>query len=266
MLPRGHRSLLVSAIALACMIVVSQASAQTALQSNQQDQDTSGQNRSVDVRTFLPNLLDDQKNIFATFPDQLIHGKHWIPVLAVAAATTGLIVADQYDTGYFRRTTNLNGYNSVFSSTATAAGIAFVPAAFYATGYFANDNSAKQTGLLAGEAALDGEIVDVIAKFVSDRRRPSSVPVASNYADSFTEGKNHFDGSFPSGHAVAALSVATVVARRYGRQHRWVPFVAYGLSAAIGFSRVSTSSHFPSDVFFGAAIGYGIGRFAVLHQ
>jgi membrane-associated phospholipid phosphatase len=261
---RGNRSLAVSAIALACTITVSRASAQIPARSNPQD--LSADIRDVDVRTFLPNVLDDQKRIFTTFPNQLVHRKHWIPVLAIAAATSCLIVADQYDTRYFRRTTNLNGYNSVFSSTATTAGILAVPAGFYTAGYLRGDNSAKQTGLLAAEAALDGEIVDIAAKFVSDRRRPSSIPEASNYADSFTEGKNHFDGSFPSGHAIAAFSVATVVARRYGPQHRWMPFVAYGLAAAVGFSRVSTSSHFPSDVFFGAAIGYGIGRFAVLHQ
>lgn len=266
MVPRGHRSLAVAAIALACTTVVSRGSAQTSTRSNPQDEDISTENREVDVRTFLPNVLDDQERIFTTFPNQLIHGKHWIPVLAIAAATSGLIVADQYDTGYFRRTTILSGYNSVFSSTATAAGTLLVPAAFYSIGYFTADASAKQTGLLAAEAALDGEIVDLAGKFISDRQRPSSIPVSGNYADSFTEGKNHFYGSFPSGHTVAAFSVATVVARRYGRQHKWVPWAAYGLSGAVGFSRVSRSAHFPSDVFFGAAIGYSIGRFAVLHQ
>lgn len=71
-------------------------------------------------------------------------------------------------------------------------------------------------------------------------------------------------GGFPSGHTIAAFSVATVIARRYGKTHRWVPYLAYGLAATIGFSRVTTLAHFPSDVFLGAALDYSVSRFAVL--
>jgi membrane-associated phospholipid phosphatase len=57
--------------------------------------------------------------------------------------------------------------------------------------------------------------------------------------------------------------VATVVASRY-HKHAWVPWVAYGFATAISFSRVTTLSHFPSDVFLGAALGYTITRYQVL--
>lgn len=90
----------------------------------------SDESRTCDLCTFLPNTLDDQKRIFATFPSQLVHGKHWVPVLAVTAATAGLVIADQYDAGYFRRTTSLNSFNSALSSTNTATGILLVPVAF----------------------------------------------------------------------------------------------------------------------------------------
>jgi membrane-associated phospholipid phosphatase len=56
-----------------------------------------------------------------------------------------------------------------------------------------------------------------------------------------------------------------VIARRYGN-HRWVPYAAYGTAALIGFSRLTLSTHFASDVFVGAALGYSISRFAVLRQ
>ena len=55
-------------------------------------------------------------------------------------------------------------------------------------------------------------------------------------------------GGFPSGHTIAAFSIATVFAERYHR-HRWVPWTAYGLAGLIGFSRVTLQAHFPSDVF-----------------
>jgi membrane-associated phospholipid phosphatase len=38
----------------------------------------------------------------------------------------------------------------------------------------------------------------------------------------------------------------------------------YGMASAISFSRVTSSAHFPSDVFLGAALGYTITRFEVL--
>jgi membrane-associated phospholipid phosphatase len=87
-------------------------------------------------------------------------------------------------------------------------------------------------------------------------------------ADSWFSGKGNWyrgNGSFPSGHTIAAFSIATVIARRYPHQ-RWVPYVAYGLAGMVGFSRLTLLSHFPSDVFVGGALGYAIGRFAVLRQ
>jgi membrane-associated phospholipid phosphatase len=92
--------------------------------------------------------------------------------------------------------------------------------------------------------------------------------VNGNYSDTFFQSHKSFLGtgsSFPSGHAMMSFSVATVFARRY-RQHRWVPYVAYGLASVISFSRVTTSAHFPSDVFLGAALGYAIARFDVVRQ
>jgi membrane-associated phospholipid phosphatase len=85
------------------------------------------------------------------------------------------------------------------------------------------------------------------------------------YSDSFfIESHNPFhSGGFYSVHAMAANSVATVIAHRY-RSDRWVPYVAYGLAGAISFSRMTRSDHFPSDVFFGGAMGFVIARYAVL--
>jgi membrane-associated phospholipid phosphatase len=69
----------------------------------------------------------------------------------------------------------------------------------------------------------------------------------------------------PSGHTIAAFSVAVIIARRHGN-HRWVPYVAYGMAALVGFSRLSLLSHFSSDVFMGGALGYSISRFTVLRK
>jgi membrane-associated phospholipid phosphatase len=124
----------------------------------------------------------------------------------------------------------------------------------------------QHTALLAGEAVADSEIVATVLKGISSRARPSAFTTHSNYWDSWFESKGSKvsgAGSFPSGHTIAAFSIATVVAHRY-RNHRWVPYLAYGGATAIAFSRLSLSAHFASDVFVGAALGYSISRFAVL--
>ncbi|MBV9762486.1 MAG: phosphatase PAP2 family protein [Acidobacteriaceae bacterium] len=196
----------------------------------------------------------------------MVHGKHLLPVIAVCGLTAGLIAADQYDARFFRNNTATVRFNSAFSSTNTDLGIILAPAAFYSAGLFTKNEYVKETGLLSAEAAIDGEIADVAMKSISNRVRPRDISPSGNYSDSFFEGPHQLDGSFPSGHTVGAFAVATVVARRYGHTHRWVPFVAYALATSVGFSRVTESAHFPSDVFFGAAVGYAIARFEVLRH
>ena len=107
-----------------------------------------------------------------------------------------------------------------------------------------------------------------VFKDVDRRERPAAIGTSGNYSDTWFDSHGSLlrgNGSFPSGHTIAAFSVATVVARRYPH-HRWLPFVAYGLASVVAFSRVSLSAHFVSDVFFGGALGYSISRFAVLRQ
>ena len=126
-----------------------------------------------------------------------------------------------------------------------------------------------RTALLAGEAVADAEILTEVLKPAVSRWRPSSIPAKGNFADTFAEGENRFSSahnSFPSGHTITAFALATVISRRYGRHHRWVPILAYGGAAAIGFWRLTPSAHYTSDVFVGAVLGYSIRRFAVLHN
>jgi membrane-associated phospholipid phosphatase len=235
-------------------------------QSNQSSP-TAQYERPVRWRTLIPNIADDQKRIWL-FPTQPVRGKHWVPTLAVLATTAALIAADPHTAGYFRRTDSFHGFNSVMTGNNTSLGIVLVPVSLYATGYLRKNVHAQHTALLAGEAIANAEIFTTVMKDLDRRIRPADLSPNANFADTWGESKGNWlrgNGSFPSGHTIAAFSVATVISRRYSN-HRWVPYVAYGLAAAVGFSRMTLSSHFPSDVFMGAALGYSISRFAVLRQ
>jgi membrane-associated phospholipid phosphatase len=221
--------------------------------------------RPVSWSELIPNIASDQKRIWF-FPASVVHGKHWKAVLAVTAATAALVALDPVDGTYFRRTTDFRRFNVLFSGTHTSLGVMAVPVSFYVAGLISKNSYARNTALLAGEAVADAEILTLVLKNATHRLRPAAIPAHYNLWDTWFEDKGYTlggAGSFPSGHTIAAFSVATVFSRRYG-SHRWVPYVAYGLAGMVGFSRVTLLSHFPSDVFMGAALGYSISRFAVL--
>jgi membrane-associated phospholipid phosphatase len=221
--------------------------------------------RDVSWRTLPRNFVQDQKDIWL-FPVQLAKGRHWVPALAITGATAALVVADPHDTPYFRRTSQFGSFNKAFSGSITASEIAFVPAAFLVAGQFGHDSYAEKTALLAGEAYADSAIIGMAMKAATWRLRPSDIPPSGSFSDTFFESHESpsiIKTSFPSSHAAAAFAVATVFSQRY-RQHRWVPWVAYGMATVIGFSRVTNQAHFPSDVFLGAALGFTISEFVVL--
>jgi membrane-associated phospholipid phosphatase len=223
--------------------------------------------RPVSWKLLLPNVLNDQERIWS-FPAKVAEGRDWLPAAAVLGAGVSLVALDPVEGSYFHSTSSFHGFNNVFTSSNTVYGTIAVPASLYLAGLLRKDSKMKQTALFAGEAVADAEILTTVLKDATRRLRPAGVPAHGNYWDSWFESRGSLlsaNGGFPSGHTIAAFSIATVVARRY-RNHRWVPYVAYGAAALVGFSRLTLSAHFTSDVFIGAALGYSIGRFAVLQQ
>ena len=226
--------------------------------------DPTTNDRSVSWKQLPGNILEDQRKIWL-FPVSLAHGQHVWPTLAIVAPTAVLIGTDAHSAPAFRNTTNFHDFNNVLSGTNTAAIIAGVPAAIYGIGWLHKDSYAEDSALLAGEAVADGFLVDIPSKTITARRQPLGYFGSGPYTSSFFNGSHNpfHSGGFFSGHAMAATAVAAVLAHRY-RQHRWVPYVAYGLAGVISFSRIATSNHFPADAFFGGAMGFVIGRYVVL--
>jgi membrane-associated phospholipid phosphatase len=223
--------------------------------------------RPVSWKLMLPNILADQKHIWA-LPVRLAHGHDWVPTVAVLGVTGGLFALDPIEGNYFRRTTSFHQFNNVFSGKATGMAMIAAPASFYLVGLIKKDEKAQRTALFSAEAVADAEIVATVLKDATKRVRPSAFASNGNLYDSWFESKGsplRSNGGFPSGHTIAAFSIATVVAHHYGN-HKWVPYVAYGSAALVGFSRLTLSAHFTSDVFLGAALGYSITRFSVLQH
>jgi membrane-associated phospholipid phosphatase len=217
--------------------------------------------RDVSPILLPSNFLRDQQYLLL-FPRELAQGRHWAPTITVAAATVGLLSADPHVQPYFAHTRAFRGFDRVFSSRITGLETMAVPAAFYAIGFRRHDSYMQKTALFAVEAIA---VVRAAMNSVTKRWRPQDVFNRRSYSDTFFHSVSHVGSSFPSGHTIVAVSVATVIARRY-RSHRWVPWAAYGFAGAIGLSRITLRAHFPSDVVLGTVLGYAIARYEVLQN
>jgi hypothetical protein len=121
----------------------------------------------------------------------------------------------------------------------------------YAWGQITHDEHKKETGLIAGEAALNSFVVTTALGYAFGRDRPLDNPL---YQGEFWHGGT----SMPSNHAAISWAVASVVAHEY--PGKLTQILAYGLAGAISMSRVSAKQHFPSDVFIGSLIGWYAGK------
>ncbi len=231
------------------------------------DTTTGTPQREATWRSLPGDFLHDQKDIWL-FPVQLAKGRHWVPTLIIVGGTAGLIYADPHVMPYFRtHAQNWDDFNDVFDPVITTSEVIALPAALMTAGYIRHDDREVSTALLAAEAYGDSVVVNLAIKAVTRRERPADVPPGAPFTGTFFNGgKSPLKGSsFPSGHAMAVWSVATVVAERYRHRGKpWVPVLAYSMATVISFSRITESAHFPSDVWLGASLGYTIAKYQTL--
>ena len=209
-------------------------------------------------KKFLVNILDDQRAIW-TSPFRLRGsdakwlaplGLSTVALIATDRRTSGELVEHGDNLNRLRISKNISRLGSMYS-TAGAAGV------LYLTGRATHNDRLRETGLLGAEALVDSSIVVNALKTASQRQRPAT----DNSSGEFFAGGS----SFPSGHAIGAWSLATVIAQEYGHHRPLVQVGAYGLATAVSLSRYTGRNHFLSDVLVGSAMGYGIGRY-VYHK
>ena len=208
-------------------------------------QDAPGDGNTIGVQ-FLKHLVSDQKSIW-TSPARLrwADGTWLVPL---AGVTGGLFATDRSAIkGLSTNPSKLQRYVSVSNYgvyTLVGAG-----ASLYLLGKISHDDHRTETGILAGEAAIDSLAVTTPFKYAFGRERPYQ-----NAQGPFFRGGD----SFPSDHAAVAWSIASVIAHEYPGPLTQI--FAYGLATAVSASRVMGEQHFPADVLVGAAIGWLVGQ------
>jgi membrane-associated phospholipid phosphatase len=205
-------------------------------------------------RQFFRDILRDQRAIW-TSPLRL-EGKDARWLVPLGLTTASLIATDRRtarslhnDRARLRASRGVSYAGSLYTAGALAT-------TSYLIGRWADNPRLRETGLLGAEALANSVMVYSALKEVTQRPRPREDRGRGRF---FTGG-----GSFPSGHATNAWSLATVVAHEY-KDHPLARWSAYSIATLVSVSRFTGRNHFLSDVLMGSAIGYGIGRY-VYHK
>jgi len=147
---------------------------------------------------------------------------------------------------------------SITISNATLGATAATAGGIYLTGLITHNDHAEDTGIRTAEATIDSVILYGAAKAIFARQRPFT----GQGEGKFFAG-NWTNGSFPSGHAMFTWTIASTVAHEY--HSPWLKVLMYGLATSVSTTRVTSREHFPSDVFVGSVLGYGVGAY-VAHK
>ena len=201
-------------------------------------------------KQFFKNVLHDQKAIW-TSPFHL-HGRdaRWLAPLGLGSAA--FIATDRSTGDEIAESHKQLHASRIVSYAGSGYGVGGVALTFYLFGRARHDDRARETGLLGAEALINSAIVVTAVKEITQRSRPLSGKSRSDFWDG--------GSSFPSGHSIAAWSLATVIANEYhGRP--LVQIAAYGIAGAVSVARFTGQKHYLSDVLVGSAMGYGIGRY-----
>jgi membrane-associated phospholipid phosphatase len=194
------------------------------------------------------NAFEDQKAIWTSPKRIRVGDATWLVPLGGFAAA--LFATDSDVSRHLNNSPNtVHRYQQI--SNYGIAAMAGGGAGLYFLGLVKHDEHERETGFLAGEAAVNSLLVTEAINYATRRERP----YVENASGNFWQGGD----SFPSAHATAAWSIAGVIAHEYPGP---LPTIAaYGLAAGISVARIDSRQHFPSDVLVGSAIGWLVGQY-----
>jgi FlaA1/EpsC-like NDP-sugar epimerase len=189
------------------------------------------------------SLRSDQKTIWTRPLHLQSEDKNWLVPWGVGAF--GLVAADNDIMRHFGNTPI--AHSGSFSNYGLAA-MSASAAGLYLRGATADDSHGREAGFLAGEAAVNSVIVAEALKFASQRARPNAA-----HAGSFGAG----GASFPSEHALAAWSIASVMAHEYPGP--LTKLLAYGAASGISDALDILKAIVAGSFAFFLIVRFGLG-------
>lgn len=125
-----------------------------------------------------------------------------------------------------------------------------ITGAVYATGLIIKNEKLRRTGVLLISSASTAGLLQQIVKSAIGRARPLSGLSKDTFNPLWSGGKDFH--SFPSGHAILAMTNAHAIAKQF--KNIWVKSGIYTLGAIPAISRLWEGKHWLSDVVFSVAI------------
>lgn len=188
--------------------------------------------------------------------------------LIISSAVVGGTVLSSTLDKDIRKEISVQGYpsyNGTFLDGPTAYGYVQYPSIFagalYTIGLLTRESELRKTGRMLIQSLVYSGTVTMALRYATGRHRP------------FTSERNQYEfswfnsagdtQSFPSGHTVVAFATSTILAEQIDTW--WARGILYSFAALTAYARLHYDKHWFSDVFFGAALGFGSSMF-VLHR
>ena len=227
----------------------------------------------VKKETYISRFIRDEVQIWTTPFNLDLKGSL---LFAAAIIGTGVLIAN--DEGIYKGFKNFQAGKPWVDQVGSAGtfmgdwGVdCGVAGLFFLSGVAFRDKKARETGLMALDTLMHTGLLVQVVKHLAGRQRPS----AENGQDYWFGPGAFFNrykedsfaryDSFLSGHTISAWGLATVIATNY-KNTFWVPLACYGLATVVGLTRVTEDTHWLSDVFAGAVLGYVIGKMVVRNR
>ena len=193
-------------------------------------------------------------------PDTHESGKLWLRVGQVCAtllllSLTSFLILDHPLSGYLKAH-RLKGELTNLFQAAEHFGTPYGATLILVTMWIILPDTRRRVSRTAVGAITAGLVADLI-KLLVTRLRPGvfdfAEPIQASFIGFFRFGEGGSrHQSFPSAHTAFAIAFAVLLGDLFPKARIWF----LGIGALVALQRVTTSAHYPSDVFAGAAVGW----------
>lgn len=150
--------------------------------------------------------------------------------------------------------------NSFFYQLGQPGPTLLLAGGYYLSGKLKKDPRAGRTASELMESYLGSQMLVQSLKRICGRQSPNKATSPGGRWHWFPSWKEYTNDvtsyfAFPSGHMATMVSAVTVISLNYPEK-RWIRPVGYSLTALTALSQLNNKTHWASDFFLGAAIGY----------
>jgi membrane-associated phospholipid phosphatase len=191
----------------------------------------------------------------------------WLVAGGVAAATGLLMLADKEINDTWRddiHSGTLDDVLDVMEHFGDSQTVLITAGAGYVLGELVGTERDKEAALLVAQSFLLSAGLTQGFKMGFRRDRPDDS--RDDQFSFFSPDASKTNSAFPSGHATNAFSMAAFLTNVYEQNAPWLGWLLYPLATMTSLARVNNERHWASDVVFGGALGYFIGRMVLHHS